>query len=80
MSVGSPSTTTLSGLTVAWTAYGDPSGSPVLYHHGAGGSRLEASVLGPEAAQSGWRIIAIDRHGRGRTDPLASRNSMVVTC
>ena len=66
-------TTTVGGRTIAWTTYGDPTGRPVVYFHGAGGSRLEGAWLGPAAATAGLRVISVDRPGSGRTDPMPSR-------
>jgi pimeloyl-ACP methyl ester carboxylesterase len=70
---GDARTTTVGGRTVAWTTYGDPTGSPTVYFHGAGGSRLEASYLDADAAAAGLRVISVDRPGCGRTDPMPSR-------
>ena len=57
--------------TVAWSIFGDPGGRAVVYFHGAGGSRLEAAILDRDAREAGLRVIAVDRPGYGRTDPLA---------
>ncbi|HWA65613.1 MAG TPA: alpha/beta hydrolase [Mycobacteriales bacterium] len=70
---GEVRTTTVGARTVAWTTYGDPTGTPVVYFHGAGGSRLEASYLDSDAAAAGLRVISVDRAGCGRTDPMPSR-------
>jgi pimeloyl-ACP methyl ester carboxylesterase len=70
---GEARTTTVGGRTVAWTTYGDPTGAPVVYFHGAGGSRLEAAYLDADAAAAGLRVLSIDRPGCGRTDPMPSR-------
>jgi pimeloyl-ACP methyl ester carboxylesterase len=66
-------TTTAGTRTIAWTTYGDPSGTPCVHFHGAGGSRLEAGYLDAGAAAAGLRIISLDRPGCGRTDPMPSR-------
>jgi pimeloyl-ACP methyl ester carboxylesterase len=70
---GEARTTTVGGRTVAWTTYGDPTGSPTVYFHGAGGSRLEAAYLDADAAAAGLHVISVDRPGCGRTDPMPSR-------
>ncbi|HWC36210.1 MAG TPA: alpha/beta hydrolase [Mycobacteriales bacterium] len=67
-------TTEVGSRTVAWTTYGDPNGKPVVYYHGAGGSRLEAAFLHADAAAAGLYVISIDRPGSGRTDPIPNRN------
>ncbi|HVV76368.1 MAG TPA: alpha/beta hydrolase [Mycobacteriales bacterium] len=76
MSVETPAevrTTTSGARTVAWTTYGAPAGKPVVYYHGAGGSRLEAGFFHADAAAHGLRVISIDRPGSGRTDPIPNR-------
>jgi pimeloyl-ACP methyl ester carboxylesterase len=70
---GEARTTTVNGRTVAWTTYGDPTGRPVVYFHGAGGSRLEAAFFHADAEAAGLRVISLDRPGSGRTDPIAKR-------
>lgn len=66
-------TTTVGSRTVAWTTYGDPDGTPVVYFHGAGGSRLEGSYLDADAAAAGLRVISVDRPGSGQTSPMPGR-------
>lgn len=66
--------TRVGARTVAWTVFGDAGGRPAVYYHGAGGSRLEAAVLDHAAAAASLRIMAIDRPGYGRTDPVADRS------
>lgn len=76
MSVESPAelrTTKSGSRTVGWTTYGNPQGKPVVYYHGAGGSRLEAGFWHADAVAAGLRVISIDRPGSGRTDPLPNR-------
>lgn len=76
-----PSTTTSTsstlvlpdGRTLGWSEYGSPSGTPILYHHGLPGSRLEAAAWHTPAASLGARIIAIDRPGIGLSSPHPSR-------
>jgi pimeloyl-ACP methyl ester carboxylesterase len=70
---GEARTTTVGDRTVAWTTYGDPNGKPVVYFHGAGGSRLEAGFFHDDALAAGLRVISLDRPGSGRTDPIAKR-------
>jgi pimeloyl-ACP methyl ester carboxylesterase len=61
------------GRTVSWAEFGDPSGIPVLFLHGTPGSRLNPAVLDGMYARMGIRIIAPDRAGCGRSDPLPGR-------
>ena len=56
-------------MSLAWSAYGDPLGAPVLYFHGTPGSRMEARMLAPEARRNGLRVLAVDRPGLGYSDP-----------
>jgi len=59
------------GLAVA--EYGAADGPPLLYFHGLGGSRLEVRMAGERATRSPARILALDRPGYGRSDPLPER-------
>lgn len=56
------------GSRLAFNAYGDPEGFPLLYFHDSGSSRLEASLLHQGALRCGYRLIAFDRPGVGRSD------------
>jgi len=62
-----------SGQILAWAEYGDSSGTPVLYHHGWPGSRLEARFTHETACTFGLRIIAPDRPGYGASTQAPSR-------
>ena len=57
-----------SGRTLAYQEYGDPSGRPVFYFHGTPGSRQEASHAHRAGLELGFRIVAADRPGMGRSD------------
>ncbi|MDA8344649.1 MAG: alpha/beta hydrolase [Thermaerobacter sp.] len=57
------------GRTLAYAEYGDPSGPPVLFFHPTPGSRLDAAQTKP----SPFRLIAPDRPGYGKSDPLQER-------
>ena len=61
------------GRRLAYNVYGDPSGPPVLYLHGFPGSRLEAGLTNAVATRLGLRLVAPDRPGLGRSDPLPGR-------
>ena len=56
------------GSRLAFNSYGDAEGFPLLYFHDAGSSRLEASLLHQGALRCGYRLIAFDRPGVGRSD------------
>lgn len=56
------------GRRIAYTGYGDPAGTPVVYCHGFPGSRLEAQLADAAARDLGIRVIAPDRPGFGRSD------------
>jgi pimeloyl-ACP methyl ester carboxylesterase len=54
------------GRRIGWTAWGDQSGQPVLFVHGA----ALTGALGPAAdAVAGARWISVDRAGLGRSQP-----------
>lgn len=63
-----------SGRVLAWAEFGHRHGYPVLYMHREGGCRLEARLLHEAAKAAGFRLIAVDRPGLGRSDYLAFRN------
>ncbi|NYF78545.1 alpha/beta fold hydrolase [Granulicella arctica] len=57
------------GRTLAYAEYGSPSGTPVLYFHGAPSSRLEPMLLGDDSiSEAGLHMIAPDRPGIGMSD------------
>jgi len=56
------------GSLLAFDSYGNPAGFPLLYFHDTGSSRLEASLLHQGAQRCGYRLIAFDRPGVGRSD------------
>lgn len=58
---------------VSYCAYGDPDGKPVFYFHGTPGSRYEAQFSHPAGREYGYRIIAPDRPGIGRSDYVRGR-------
>jgi pimeloyl-ACP methyl ester carboxylesterase len=60
------------GRRLAYTEWGVPDGKPVLYCHGAPGSRLWCPDEKATAA-AGVRLIIPDRPGIGRSDPLERR-------
>jgi pimeloyl-ACP methyl ester carboxylesterase len=61
------------GRTLAAAEVGDPDGAPVIYSHGFPGSRLGARLGEVEAKRHGIRLIAFDRPGWGKSDPLRGR-------
>jgi pimeloyl-ACP methyl ester carboxylesterase len=54
-----------SGL--AWIEVGAPDGRPVVFLHGWPSSRLMGRVWAATAARRGWRVLAPDRPGIGRS-------------
>ena len=56
------------GRKVQIEEYGDPSGRPALWFHGAFSSRLEAWSLDAPARELGLRVLALDRPGLGGSD------------
>ena len=55
------------GRTLAYCEYGAPDGVPVFYAHGGPGSRLECALFHEKAFFHGFRLIAPDRPGMGRS-------------
>ncbi len=55
------------GRKLAWSEFGAPDGFPTFYFHGTPGSRLEGAFADPAARRHGYRIIALDRPGFGRS-------------
>jgi pimeloyl-ACP methyl ester carboxylesterase len=55
------------GRLLAYQEFGDPGGYPTFYFHGTPGSRLEGAFGAPAAARLGFRLIAVDRPGFGRS-------------
>lgn len=56
------------GRRLAWSAYGDPDGAPVVWHHGGLSCRLDAARAHEAALEAGVRLIAPDRPGIGWSD------------
>jgi len=56
------------GRKVELEEYGDPSGTPALWFHGAFSSRLEAWCLDAPARELGLRVVSLDRPGVGGSD------------
>jgi pimeloyl-ACP methyl ester carboxylesterase len=63
------------GRTLAFTEYGSPSGSPILYCHGTPSSRVEGNLIinNTTASALGVRVIVPDRPGMGRSQPRPGR-------
>jgi pimeloyl-ACP methyl ester carboxylesterase len=55
------------GRTLAYTEYGDPEGTPVVYCHGTPGTRVSGTILRAVASELGVRVLAPDRPGLGRS-------------
>lgn len=55
--------------TLAYAVAGDPTGVPVLVHHGTPGSRLFAALLADTAHAVGARLVVPDRPGYGQSSP-----------
>lgn len=64
---------TAQGLELTYLEVGDPDGSPVLYHHGTPGSRLEHHPDESVYLDREIRWIAYDRPGYGRSSREAGR-------
>jgi pimeloyl-ACP methyl ester carboxylesterase len=56
------------GRRLGYAQYGRPDGDPVFYFHGHPGSRLEGRFAHQASAETGLRVIALDRPGYGASD------------
>ncbi len=59
---------------VAYAAYGDPDGTPVVALHGAPGSLVFGQLFDDCAREHGVRILAVERPGYGRSPPWPDRD------
>lgn len=64
------------GRSLGFLDVGDPIGRPVLFFHGLPGSCLEAIAIHDAAIQYGYRIIAPNRPGFGKSDPQPRRRML----
>ncbi|WP_165227202.1 alpha/beta fold hydrolase [Aquisphaera insulae] len=58
---------TRSGRPLEYQEYGDPDGHPVLFFHGLIGSHLQAAYVSDAAGRAGFRVIAPNRPGVGKS-------------
>ena len=63
------------GRALAYCEYGDPHGKPLFYLHGLPGSRIDPRVTADEMGSAGVRLIAPDRPGMGRSDPVRGKRT-----
>jgi pimeloyl-ACP methyl ester carboxylesterase len=63
------------GRALAYCEYGVPDGAPVFTFHGLPGSRIDARVVADEMRELGVRLIAADRPGIGRSDPVKGKRT-----
>lgn len=62
------------GRRMAVHHFGDPGGVPLLFFHGWPSDATMAALLDDAAKKHGFRVIAPDRPGVGRSDAQAGRN------
>ncbi len=55
------------GRALAWVEYGATEGLPLLYFHGWPGAGVEVAHGHEDARRGGFRLIAVDRPGMGRS-------------
>ncbi len=60
-----------SGRALSLEQYGDPARIPVIGFHGTPGSRLALQVISEAAKANNLLVIAVDRPGYGRSDPMS---------
>ena len=56
------------GRRLGYAEYGDPTGRPVFYFHGSGGSRLDRPADVGMLRELGVRLVSTDRPGHGLSD------------
>lgn len=64
------------GRQLGYAEYGVPNGSPMLFFHGAPGSRHIHADMAEITARRGVRLIAVDRPGYGLSDPQPGRSML----
>jgi pimeloyl-ACP methyl ester carboxylesterase len=60
-------TATINGANLYYEVHGDPAGQPVLLLHGGLGSTEDFANLAPVLVGAGYRVVAMDSRGRGRS-------------
>jgi pimeloyl-ACP methyl ester carboxylesterase len=65
-----PVTALADGRRTSWAEYGEPSGAPFVLLHGTPGSRLQFRFLHEPALAAGVRLVAPERPGYGKSDPV----------
>jgi pimeloyl-ACP methyl ester carboxylesterase len=60
-------TATINGAELYYEVHGDAAGQPVLLLHGAIGNTEEWDNLSPALVAAGFRVVAMDQRGRGRS-------------
>jgi pimeloyl-ACP methyl ester carboxylesterase len=64
---GTGQTATINGADLYYEVHGDPNGQPVLLLHGGLGNIEEFANLAPVLVGAGYRVVAMDSRGRGRS-------------
>src|SRR3989338_9991360 len=64
------------GRRLGYAEYGAPDGRPVLFFHGAPGSRHIHADMADVVTRRGIRLIAVERPGYGLSDPQPGRSML----
>src|SRR5215210_6741428 len=64
---GPGQTATINGADLYYEVHGDPNGQPVLLLHGSLNSVEQFDYLAPVLVGAGYRVVAMDCRGRGRS-------------
>lgn len=64
------------GRRLGYAEYGAPEGHPVLFFHGAPGSRHIHADMADVAVRRGVRLVAVERPGYGLSDPQPGRSML----
>lgn len=66
------------GHNIAYEEFGCAGGTPFFYFHDSGSSRIEAAFLHRAAKDHGYRLIALDRPGIGRSSYYANATAVHI--
>src|SRR5690348_1335227 len=55
------------GIRMHYLEWGDTKGVPLVWAHGSGSDGYELRQVAPRLAEAGYRVLAVDYRGHGRT-------------
>ena len=57
----------VNGIRMHYLEWGDAKGVPLVWAHGSGSDGYELRHVAPRLAEAGYRVLAVDYRGHGRT-------------